>query len=93
MRQDLLGRVNSLSNDVESRHDCEIQNAGDSASFHEAHDRAVIMSNRHQQEILEIDAALRRIAEGRYGFSESTGEPISFERLLAIPWARTGMDG
>jgi RNA polymerase-binding transcription factor DksA len=36
----------------------------------------------------EVDSALQRLAEGRYGLSEETGQPIRWERLLAIPWAR-----
>ena len=92
-RQELDNRVKSLNNVIESRHDCDVLNSGDSASFHETHDRAVNLSNRHKKEILEIDAALERLSQGRYGLSESTGEPISFERLLVIPWARTGTDG
>ena len=92
-RRELNNRVTSLNNVIESRHDCDVLNTGDAASFNETHDRAVILCNRHKKELLEIDAALERLSDGRYGLSETTGEPISFERLLVIPWARTGPDG
>ena len=36
----------------------------------------------------EVDSALQRLAEGRFGLSEETGLPIPLGRLLAIPWAR-----
>lgn len=36
----------------------------------------------------EINAALKRIEEGRYGKCESCGVDISPERLEAIPYAR-----
>ena len=36
----------------------------------------------------EIEAALARMRDGTYGVSEESGEPIPFERLRAIPWAR-----
>lgn len=36
----------------------------------------------------EIDSALTRLAEGGYGLSEESGEPIPIERLRLIPWAR-----
>ena len=91
-RQELDNRVKSLNNVIESRHDCDVLNSGDAASFNETHNRAVNLSNRHKQELLEIDAALERLSNGRYGLSETTGEPISFDRLLVIPWARTGPD-
>lgn len=41
-----------------------------------------------QDALHEIDEALRRIHEGRYGVCELTGQPIPRRRLEAIPWAR-----
>ncbi|HKE99639.1 MAG TPA: hypothetical protein VKG45_11980 [Actinomycetes bacterium] len=41
-----------------------------------------------QAELEEIEAAFRRLEEGRYGFSTLTGVPIEDERLEAVPWAR-----
>jgi DnaK suppressor protein len=43
--------------------------------------------DRQRKLISKIDAALRRIAEGEYGFCEVTGEPISLARLEARPIA------
>ena len=37
--------------------------------------------------ISKIDAALRRIKDGTYGFCEDTGEPIGIKRLIARPVA------
>jgi len=39
-------------------------------------------------EIQEIDAALGRIEEGRYGTCVSCGGPLGLQRLRAIPEAR-----
>jgi RNA polymerase-binding transcription factor DksA len=36
--------------------------------------------------LLEIESALRRIAEGTYGICQLTGERIPARRLNAIPW-------
>ncbi len=36
----------------------------------------------------EIESALTRLAQGRYGLSEESGEPIAYARLRSIPWAR-----
>jgi DnaK suppressor protein len=43
--------------------------------------------DRQRKLIAKIDAALRRIEEGEYGFCEVTGEPISLARLEARPIA------
>lgn len=43
--------------------------------------------DRQRKLIAKIDAALRRIEEGEYGYCEVTGEPISLGRLDARPIA------
>ena len=43
--------------------------------------------DRQRKLIAKIDAALRRIEQGEYGFCEVTGEPISLGRLEARPIA------
>ena len=52
-------------------------------------DRALELRTRDRQRKLvsKIDAALRRIENGEYGFCEMTGEPISLKRLDARPIA------
>ena len=52
-------------------------------------DRALELRTRDRQRKLvsKIDAALRRIENGEYGYCESTGEPISLKRLDARPIA------
>jgi DnaK suppressor protein len=46
---------------------------------------------RMSRELAEIDAALERLhrTPERFGICEETGQPIPFERLDIIPWART----
>jgi DnaK suppressor protein len=43
--------------------------------------------DRQRKLISKIDAALRRLEEGEYGYCEVTGEPISLARLEARPIA------
>jgi DnaK suppressor protein len=52
-------------------------------------DRALELRTRDRQRklIAKIDAALRRIENGEYGYCEMTGEPISLRRLDARPIA------
>ena len=52
-------------------------------------DRALELRTRDRQRKLvsKIDAALRRIENGEYGYCEVTGEPISLKRLAARPIA------
>ena len=43
--------------------------------------------DRQRKLILKIDAALRRIEQGEYGWCEGTGDPIGLKRLIARPVA------
>ena len=43
--------------------------------------------DRQRKLVSKIDAALRRLDEGEYGYCEVTGEPISLGRLEARPIA------
>ena len=43
--------------------------------------------DRQRKLIAKIDAALRRIDMGEYGFCEVTGDPIGLKRLIARPVA------
>ncbi|MEZ5675465.1 MAG: RNA polymerase-binding protein DksA [Thalassovita sp.] len=57
-------------------------------------DRALELRTRDRQRKLvsKIDAALRRIEEGEYGYCEVTGEPISLKRLDARPIATMSLE-
>ncbi|WP_417721175.1 RNA polymerase-binding protein DksA [Salipiger sp.] len=57
-------------------------------------DRALELRTRDRQRKLvsKIDAALRRIDDGEYGYCEVTGEPISLKRLDARPIATMSLE-
>jgi len=48
--------------------------------------------DRQRKLINKIDAALRRLDEGNYGYCEETGEPISLKRLDARPIATLSIE-
>jgi DnaK suppressor protein len=73
----------------------ETQNVADLADRASAEtDRALELRTRDRQRklIAKIDAALRRIDEGTYGYCEETGEPISLKRLSARPIATLSLE-
>ena len=89
-RRELTEREVNLEQQIVMKDDCLLADAADAASLQENRLRARGMVEQHQQIINEIDAALSRLGNGSYGVSEKTGEPIAYERLMLIPWARTG---
>lgn len=48
--------------------------------------------DRQRKLIAKIDAALKRVADGSYGYCEETGEPISLKRLEARPIATLSIE-
>jgi DnaK suppressor protein len=57
-------------------------------------DRALELRTRDRQRklISKIDAAMRRIDDGSYGYCEDTGEPIGLARLEARPTATLSLE-
>ena len=57
-------------------------------------DRALELRTRDRQRklISKIDAAIRRIDDGTYGYCDDTGEPISLPRLEARPIATLSLE-
>ena len=57
-------------------------------------DRALELRTRDRQRKLtsKIDAAVRRIDEGSYGYCEESGDPISLKRLSARPIATLSLE-
>lgn len=57
-------------------------------------DRALELRTRDRARklIAKIDAALKRVDDGSYGYCEETGEPISLKRLEARPIATMSLE-
>lgn len=79
--------VSTLQQDTRS-----VPDLADRAS--EETDRAIELRTRDRQRklISKIDAAIRRIDEGEYGYCEHSGDPISLKRLIARPTATLSLE-
>jgi RNA polymerase-binding transcription factor DksA len=99
------GRAQAIIRRYDEEHDTSLEEAdGDLSNFplHVAdqgtdsfeQELAAQLAQRASRELEEIDEALQRLYEHpeQFGISETTGEPIPFERLDLIPWARTGAE-
>jgi DnaK suppressor protein len=94
-RDDLLRRIAQLTDDMagffeasrDSNADDEHDPEGQTIAFERAQLSALTAQARAHLE--EIDAALRRVADGSYGVCEVCGRPINPGRLEARPTART----
>lgn len=60
----------------------------DQASFEEELRLALRQADRESRLLSNIEAALKRIENGEYGYCEETGEPIGLPRLFFRPTAK-----
>jgi RNA polymerase-binding transcription factor DksA len=68
---------------TDDEHDPE----GATLAFERQHAAALLEAAREQ--VSALDAALRRLEEGRYGVCDRCGQPVGAERLAARPAAAT----
>ena len=94
-RQETVQRLASLTDDFDevvaasrdSNSDDEHDPEGSTIAFERSQLSALAEQARHH--LVEIDAALARLAAGTYGLCERCGRTIPDERLQARPVART----
>tara|TARA_A100001015_G_scaffold320259_1_gene445974 strand:- start:1127 stop:1549 length:423 start_codon:yes stop_codon:yes gene_type:complete len=91
-KRDII-KSNSLGNMLNSSDD-NVSSADIVDQASSLTDKSVEMRalNRSRKLLSKIDAALRRLKEGTYGFCEETGEPIGIKRLIARPIATLSIE-
>lgn len=92
MRRELLGEINKAVQTESEPGRFEIGDAYDQASRERERDLGLMLSERDQRKLTEIDDALRRIEEGTYGICEECGSEIGSGRLKVMPFARVCVD-
>lgn len=92
LRDEILRSIETKTQHV-LRHAIDLENTlqGDDAEV--AEKQRLSNANLQELEFLKsrlslVDRALLKMREGVYGICEETEEPIGFERLQVVPWAR-----
>jgi RNA polymerase-binding protein DksA len=88
MRVALLQRIKQLAEAAREDTPGYSLHMADAATDSFDRDLTLGLASFEQEGLYEVDAALKRIDDGAYGICESTGRPISWERLAAVPCAR-----
>ena len=89
-KQELSNNKDSVLNSVRLADKTSSDGVGDdsdNATFEQEITMNLRMSQRDNNLLKKIDAALARIEDGTYGFSVVSGEPIGIQRMLARPLA------
>ena len=88
LRKQLLEEMEELERNAQEEAPSFSMHMADAGTDSFDRDLALSLLGMEQDAVGEIDAALQRIRNGRYGVCELTGQLIPRKRLEAIPWAR-----
>ena len=69
-----------------------VPDPADRATIEEEHALELRTRDRERKLLKKVQAAIKRIDEGEYGYCEETGEPIGVCRLLARPTATLSLE-
>lgn len=86
-RRNLFEFRRSVNTSWQSLHEPE-QELEETASKETLSFELAQQDDRSQAEIRDIDHALSKVEEGRYGRCEACRRPIALKRLRIVPWAR-----
>jgi DnaK suppressor protein len=85
-REELQTRASRASADLRHESDPLSADFAEQVTQRETDDVLGAISESAQQELRLLQAALRRLEEGRYTTCAACGEPIEEERLHAVPY-------
>jgi DnaK suppressor protein len=91
-RRALLAQIPQLTEHERQEHEAEMNDWIDRAAGEESERVLHMLAEGERTELREIEAALARIAEHRFGTCESCGRGIGAKRIEAIPEARRCRD-
>jgi DnaK suppressor protein len=88
LREDLLAEVRSKNAEAANLRDEGVADVADLGLTDSLSELLHLLSDNKREEIMNIDEALERLRQGRYGQCQGCGEPINIERLELRPYTR-----
>lgn len=80
-------RANADQTTVNLRETTVVPDPADRATIEEEHALELRTRDRERKLLKKVQAAIKRIDDGDYGYCEETGDPIGVARLMARPTA------
>ena len=85
-------RANADQTTVNLRETTVVPDPADRATIEEEHALELRTRDRERKLLKQVQAAIKRIDDGDYGFCEETGDPIGVARLMARPTATLSLE-
>jgi DnaK suppressor protein len=86
LRCKFFGTMDDLENDLGSGDEADAASYNTSSELHSK------LASLESDELREVELALSRFANGRFGICEISGKSIPIERLEALPFARVTVE-
>lgn len=85
-------RANADQTTVNLRETTIVPDPADRATIEEEHALELRTRDRERKLLKKVQAAIKRIDDGEYGYCEETGDPIGVARLMARPTATLSLE-
>ena len=85
-------RANADQTTVNLRETTVVPDPADRATIKEEHALELRTRDRERKLLKKVQAAIKRIDDGDYGYCEETGDPIGVARLMARPTATLSLE-
>lgn len=85
-------RANADQTTVTLRETTVVPDPADRATIEEEHALELRTRDRERKLLKKVQAAIKRIDDGDYGYCEETGDPIGVARLMARPTATLSLE-
>ena len=85
-------RANADQTTVNLRETTVVPDPADRATMEEEHALELRTRDRERKLLKKVQAAIKRIDDGDYGYCEETGDPIGVARLMARPTATLSLE-
>lgn len=85
-------RANADQTTVNLRETTVVPDPADRATIEEEHALELRTRDRERKLSKKVQAAIKRIDDGDYGYCEETGDPIGVARLMARPTATLSLE-
>lgn len=85
-------RANADQTTVNLRETTVVPDPADRATIEEEHALELRTRDREHKLLKKVQAAIKRIDDGDYGYCEETGDPIGVARLMARPTATLSLE-
>lgn len=85
-------RANADQTTVNLRGTTVVPDPADRATIEEEHALELRTRDRERKLLKKVQAAIKRIDDGDYGYCEETGDPIGVARLMARPTATLSLE-